>query len=177
MNANRVIEFITEQYTKMFESRISAGAVETLPGWGKKPHAETVAWSCDMEGHAQKCVERYCELANKKDKSSCTKSQLFAWMARISRRRNLNQLEKCLKYARRLSQKCLHLARIGRHEILWSVNTLARSVTTWTRACDRRLACLISYIHRTNDCRQYFSCGKHGPALSTGFIPRLGLCW
>ena len=23
-------------------------------------------WSYDMEGHAQKCVERYCELANKK---------------------------------------------------------------------------------------------------------------
>ena len=23
------------------------------------------SWSCDMEGHAKKCVERYCELANK----------------------------------------------------------------------------------------------------------------
>ena len=30
-----------------------------------KTHAQTVAWSYDMEGHAQKCVERYCELANK----------------------------------------------------------------------------------------------------------------
>ena len=25
-----------------------------------------MAWSCDMEGYARKCVERYCELANKK---------------------------------------------------------------------------------------------------------------
>ena len=24
------------------------------------------SWSYDMEGHAKKCVERYCELANKK---------------------------------------------------------------------------------------------------------------
>ena len=41
-----------EQYTKMFESRIFAGATEKLPGWDK-PHAQTVAWSYDMEGHAQ----------------------------------------------------------------------------------------------------------------------------
>ena len=51
----------------MVESRISAGATEKLRGW-EKPHAKTVAWSYDMEGHAQKCVERYCELANKKVK-------------------------------------------------------------------------------------------------------------
>ena len=23
------------------------------------------AWSCDMEGHVEKCVGRYCEVANK----------------------------------------------------------------------------------------------------------------
>ena len=32
----------------------------------EKPHAETVSsWSYDMEGHAEKCAERYCELATK----------------------------------------------------------------------------------------------------------------
>ena len=31
-----------------------------------KPHAEIISsWSYDMEGHAKRCVERYCELANK----------------------------------------------------------------------------------------------------------------
>ena len=49
----------------MFEARFSAGATEKLPGW-ERPRAKTVAWSCDMEGHGQKCLERYCELANKK---------------------------------------------------------------------------------------------------------------
>ena len=58
-------ETIIEQFWKMFESRISAGATDKLPGWEKR-HAQTVAWSCDMEGHAQKCVERHCELANEK---------------------------------------------------------------------------------------------------------------
>ena len=36
--------------------------------------------------------------------------------------------------------KCLYLARIGRPDILWSVNKLVQAVTKWTRACDRRIA-------------------------------------
>ena len=44
---------IVEKNNKMFESHISAGATEKLPWW-EKPHAKTVAWSYDMEGHAQK---------------------------------------------------------------------------------------------------------------------------
>ena len=46
---------IVDNYRTMFESRISEGATEKLPC------SETY----DMEGHAKKCVERYCELANK----------------------------------------------------------------------------------------------------------------
>ena len=42
-------EIIIEEYTKMFESRISAGATEKLPEW-EKPHGKTVAWSYNMEG-------------------------------------------------------------------------------------------------------------------------------
>ena len=57
-------EIMIEEFSKMFESRISAGATEKLPGW-EKLHAKTVAWSYDMLGHARKCVERYCELASK----------------------------------------------------------------------------------------------------------------
>ena len=41
------------------------------------------------------------------------------------------------------------LGRIGRPDILWSVNKFARAITKWTRACDKRLARLISYIHHT----------------------------
>ena len=51
-------ETIIEEYTKMFESRIAAGATEKFLEW-QTLHARTVAWSNDMEGHAQKCVERY----------------------------------------------------------------------------------------------------------------------
>ena len=46
----------------MFESRISAGGVEKLPF---PQNLRISSWSYDMAGHAKKCVERYCELANK----------------------------------------------------------------------------------------------------------------
>ena len=35
--------------------------------------------------------------------------------------------------------QCLYVARIGRPELLWSVNTLARSVTNWIKTCDKKI--------------------------------------
>ena len=52
---------IVDNYRTMFESRISAGRTEKLP---YSQNLRISSWSCDMEGHAKKCVERYCELAN-----------------------------------------------------------------------------------------------------------------
>ena len=46
----------------MFESRISAEKTEKLPF---PQNIRISSLSCDMAGHAKKCVERYCELANK----------------------------------------------------------------------------------------------------------------
>ena len=56
--------------------------------------------------------------------------------------------------------KCLYVARIGRPDILWSVNKLARSITKWTKACDKRLSRLISYIHHTYEYKQYCHVGN-----------------
>ena len=53
---------IVDNYRAMFESRISAGRAEKLPF---HENFRISLWSYDMEGHAKKCVERYCELANK----------------------------------------------------------------------------------------------------------------
>ena len=65
--------------------------------------------------------------------------------------------------------KCLYLARIGRLNILWSVNILARAITKWTRACDKRLARLISHIHHTCEYRQCCHVGN------TAQLSRFGL--
>ena len=67
-------EVFEEKCKEMFESRISAEATENLPGWDE-PHAKATAWSNDMEGHAEKCVERHCEWANSKTETNCDQSQ------------------------------------------------------------------------------------------------------
>ena len=53
---------IVNNYRTMFESRISEERTEKLPC---SENLIISLWSHDMEGNAQKCVERYCELANK----------------------------------------------------------------------------------------------------------------
>ena len=66
--------------------------------------------------------------------------------------------------------KCLYLARIGRLDILWSVNKLARSITKWTKACDKRLSRLISYTHHTCEYRQYCHVGNTAKQCRLGLF-------
>ena len=135
----------------------------------EKPHANTVVWSYDMEENAKKCVERYCELANKKTEhlykvsTPCLDGQHF----------NKEELESMGELSKECSQidlKCLYLARIGRPDILWSVNKLVRSVTKWTRAWDRRLARLISNIQHTSDYRQSCHVGNTAKQCRLGLF-------
>ena len=53
---------IVDNYRATLESRISAGGTEKLPF---PQNLRISSWSYDKAGHAKKCVERYCELANK----------------------------------------------------------------------------------------------------------------
>ena len=150
-------DIVDKLWNHIFESRISAGVTE------KNPYSEnfrTSSWSYDMEGHAKKCVERYCELANK------TTQQLYLVSTLCIDDHHFKEEE--LKSVGELSKVCsqivlkfLYLARIGRPDILWSVNKLARSITKWTKACDKRLSRLISYIHHTSKYKQYCHVGNN----------------
>ena len=84
---------IVDNYRTMFESRISAERAEKLPF---PQNLRISSWSYDMAGHAQKCVERYCELANK------TTQQLY-----------------------KVSTPCIddHPLQIRRNEICWRIVT------------------------------------------------------
>ena len=66
--------------------------------------------------------------------------------------------------------KCFNLARIGRPDILWSVNKLARSITKWTKACDKRLNRLISYIHHTCEYKQFCYVGNTSKQCRLGLF-------
>ena len=122
-----------------------------------------------MEGHAKKCVERYCELANMKTQ------QLYKVSTPCIDDHHLKEEE--MKSVGELSQvcsqivlKCLYLARIGRPDILWSVNKLARSITKWTKACVKRLNRLISYIHHTCEYKEYCYVGNTAKQCRLGLF-------
>ena len=112
----------------------------------------------------------------RKQPSNCTKFQLHALMTINSKKMNWDLLENCQKFCSQIVLKCLYLARIGRLDILWSVNKLARSITKWTKDCDKRLARLISYIHHTKKFT-ILLCGKHRTTMQGGTVSGLWFCW
>ena len=84
-----------------------------------------------------------------------------------------NKLESVGKLSKVCSQiifECLYLARLCRHDILWSVNKLARAAPSGHKFVTD-LARLISNIHHTNDYRQYCHVGD------TAQHCRCRLCW
>ena len=100
----KISKDIVGNHMDMFESRMSSGGTEKWPETEAtvKPDAETISsWSSDMEGHAKKCVERYCELANKtivqlyKVSSPCLDDHQF--------KKEELEFENCHQYAVKLS--------------------------------------------------------------------------
>ena len=57
--------------------------------------------------------------------------------------------------------KFLFLERIGRPDLLWSVNTVSRSPTKRTEASWTKILRLISYINPSKDYRQFCNVGNH----------------
>ena len=94
-----------------------------------------------------------------KRRNNFSKSRRHAWMTINLKKKKLDQLENG-EVCSQIVLKCLYLVRIGRPDILWSVNKLARAITKWTKACAKRLARLISYIHHTCEYRQYCYVGN-----------------
>ena len=109
-------EGIVVQYKNMFESRVSAGATEKLPGWKKNFAREQqhgpMTWR-DTPKNAWRDIVKW----QTKKWSNCTKFQVFAWMIITSKRRNLHQWENCPKCAPKLYKKKLVLGTnwLARH--------------------------------------------------------------
>ena len=73
-----------------------------------------------------------------KRQSNYTKSQTSSLDDHYFKKEELESVGKLSNVCSHIVLKCLYLARIGRPDMVLSGNKLARSVTRWTRACDRR---------------------------------------
>ena len=152
----------------MFQSRTSADATEKLLDSGDVK--TNIAWSYDMAGHAKKCRSTATWQKNNIE-------QLYevSTLCIDDHQLEMEELEAVGElpiFCFRIFLKCMYLSRIDRSAILWSVHKLARAVTKWTRACDRRFARSISYIQNasgyrwegvlnTADCRLKINIGRY----------------
>ena len=122
-----------------------------------------------MVGHAKKCVERYCELANKttqqiyKVSTPCIDDHHF-------KEEETKSVGKLSSTCSQSVLKCFYLQELDDLIFLWSVNKLARSITKWTKACDERLNRLISYIHHTSEYKQYCHVGDTAEQCRLGLF-------
>ena len=130
---------------------------------------------CMVQRHGRSCqevcVERYCDLANE------TAEQLYevSIPCIVDYQSKEDELKSVAKLSRVIFANvlaCVDLARVGRPDILWSVNNLARPITKWTRSCDKRLARLNSYNQCTNEHKQFCHVGITAQQCQLGFILR-----
>ena len=139
----------------MFESRVSVGAQEKLTS-SERLDANISAWSSDVEDHSKKCAERFCEFAIQQ---LCKLYKVATPCMDDHQVKENGSVGELSTDCSRNVLKFWYVAFVGKPDILWSVNKFARSITKWTKACDKRLNWFISYIHHTCEYRQYCHVG------------------
>ena len=151
---------IVDNYRSMFESTISAGAMESY-----QVHGNLTTWKVmqrnvwnDIANWHNRTTQQVYKVA-----TPCIDDHQF----KEEETKSVGELS---KVCAQIVLKCMYLARIGRPDILRSVNKLARAFTKWTRACDKRFARLISYIHLTCEFKQYCHLGNTSKPCRLGLF-------
>ena len=149
----------------MFESRISAGEAEKL----QFPQNLCILHGLIIWRVMQRNVWNDIASWRTRRLSNSTKYPLHASMTTTfkKKRKSVGELSNTCS---QIVLKCLYFARIGRPDILWSVNKLARSITKWTKAFDKRLNRLISYIHHACEYKQYCHVGNTAKQCRLGLL-------
>ena len=141
-------------------------------GNGKIPMLGKSEYLFVVLSHGKSCQEMCGTIlwVGKQDDSTTIHSINFMPDAHHFKEEELNSVGNLSKICSQIVLKCLYLARIGRPDILWSVNKLARSITKWTKACDKSLNRLISYIHHTCEKKQYCHVGNTAKQCRLGLF-------
>ena len=150
---------------KWSNHEFSAGATETLPGW-EKPHAKTVAWSYDMEGHAKNALRDTANWRTKRP-SSYTKFQGWSSVQEGGARINC-------RIARSMLENCVEMLVFGTNCQTWH-SVVSQQTCPVSRQMDsglwQRFGKIInSYIHHKSDCRQYCHVGNTAQQCRLGLF-------
>ena len=91
-------------------------------------------------------------------------------MTIISKNEEMKSVGELSQVCSQIVLKCFYLSRIGRVDILWSINKFARSTTKWTKACGKRMNRLIFFIHHTCEYKQYCHVGNSANQCRLGLF-------
>ena len=152
-NHVRIANFREENRKASILSKSSYFFVVLWHGWSCKE----VRWKILWVGNKKKTEQLY------KVSTPCLVAHHF-------KKEELESVGELSKVCSQIVLKCLYLARIGRPDILWPVNKLARAVKKWTKACDKRLSRLLSYIHHTCEYKQYCYVGNTAKQCRLGLF-------
>ena len=130
--------------------RASSGSLNGASG--KAPKIS--AYCYEMFGHVHQTVDRYLELSGRPRESLNTKAATPCIDDHLIPAEEFDVKGHLSPIAARVVLKALYVARIARYDFMWTVNMLAREVTRWTQACDRRLHRLVQYMHQTAEYAQ-----------------------
>ena len=103
-----------------------------------------------MHGFMEQCVERYLELAGVSP-DSLRNAATPGLDDHTFTAEDWTSAGKLAPIAAKILMKVLYAARMYRYDLLHAVNSLARDVTRWCRACDKKLHRLMAYIQHTKD--------------------------
>ena len=167
---------IVDSYRNMFEYKISAGAKEKLPCSGK-PDADISSWSYDMDGHAKKCVERYCELAKKTTQQLYSSHNAMPWRPSIQRRRKWI----CWRIVKSMLSNGPEMFVLGTHWLtrhsMVSKQTGQEQSHKWTQSLLHN-ACFVwslTFITQVN-LNNIGHVDKHRTTMQTGTVSGLWCC-
>ena len=151
VNANQWNDYWTE-YEYVWVT-YSCWSNRKLPGWWNFTHRR---WRGDMEGMLKIVLNDIVNWQTRKW-SNFTKvsASLFGWSS-MDPQEELESVGELIvkKFARKLFGNASIWHELDDVTSCGQWTSLQRSVTNWIRACDKRLARLISYLLHTNDCRQ-----------------------
>ena len=110
----------------------------------------------DMSGFVKQTVEKYLELTGK-DEASLKKVATPAIDDHTIDPKEFEEKGELASdgpggwHPAKVLMKMLYCARIVRFDLLWTICSLARQVTKWTRASDRKLHRLVSYLFHSQE--------------------------
>ena len=123
---------------------------------GKSAYFFVVLWH---GGSCQEMCGTILWVSEQNDSTTLQSINSMHWWPSFQRRR----IEIRGRIVKSMLSNCSEMLILGTYWKTWYSmvsEKLARSITKWTKACDKRLSRWISYIHHTCDYKQYYHVGN-----------------